>query len=163
GQRFVTWLSYNARGLPDTITYPAVPGWPTTPPMPRVQTVYDNINRPVTVNLCETSADACSGTLSQVTARDVEGRVTSTRGPNYQHDDMFYDAGSGLLMSIQVVKNDGTKVVNRYYTYNPDHNLRTRTDVTRNLTETFTYDLADRLNNVSISNGQSIAYVYDVR
>ncbi len=71
-----------------------------------------------------------------------------------------YDSKTGLLKNSKVSSNNAT-VDQRSYTYDPNGNLKSRTDHIEAISESFSYDTINRLERVNRNNSTSLSMTYD--
>jgi RHS repeat-associated protein len=153
GSSFVTRLSYDTTtGLLDTLTYPAVSG---SAPL-RVRHHYD---RGRLVRL--TDADDPSTTFWQLDAVDARGTVAAETLGNGVRVASTNDAVTGLLTSRVAGLGGGSSHQDLRYTWDAGGNLAAREEANLGVSETFGYDVRDRLDFVRSSSGAIVDLDYD--
>jgi RHS repeat-associated protein len=146
---FETMVSYTSNGLPESLTYPEVPGAPRF----RVRYRYDSFGH---LTKLEENGVALwtwdeAGPANEIATFSLGNGTTTHRA---------YDARSGLLGSIQTTSPLGTMLQNLAYTYDDNGNVQSQTDALQNLTESYEYDLLNRLRALEIDEA-SIRRDYD--
>lgn len=153
---FAIDYSHDAQGRLSTITYPAVPG------MNRFS-VKNEYGPGGFLTAVRSGSDGAP--LWSADAFDAEGRVNSEILGTAVRNSYSFTGSDGTLTGIQAGKLAGPgangSIFNEAYTYSGGGNVLSRSDLSRNLTETFTYDQANRLRTATVAGRPAVTWDYD--
>jgi len=156
----VDW-EYDAAGRMSNVIYPDSPSYTST--TFEVEYLYN------ARGYLERVADADTGNVFyQATGVDAMGRITGQFLGDGSLNSRGYATGSGRMVFTNAAIADGANpdivVQNFAYHYDLVGNIKSRTDLLQNLTETFTYDALDRLTGAEVDDGVTTTpytYSYD--
>ena len=163
---FELGYGYDAQGRLARLTYPEVPGVGrlVTEQLFNARGYASSIRESVPSPLCATGQ--CPGgvaltTLATVNTMDAASHVTKETLGNALVTTRTFDAARGYLTRETAKKGNAAAVHDVGYTYDANGNLRTRTDHRAALTETFTYDGANRLATEQVGARAAVTHLYD--
>ncbi|MBB6523343.1 RHS repeat-associated core domain-containing protein [Pseudoteredinibacter isoporae] len=146
-------MSYDSEGNLETITYPVTPGSPSGW---KARYQYNDLGF-----LERVTNDADTEVYYQLVNTDAAGRLTEQWMGDGSTLTQAYAANSLRVTSQQTVKADNNALQHFNYAYDNLGNMTQRQDVTRNLSEVFTYDNLDRLTSAQVAGQTKVDYGFD--
>lgn len=111
--------------------------------------------------LSQVANTAGGQTYWMANARDAELHLLNQTAGNGVVTAQTFDANTGRMTAVQAAVGGGTAVASFAYAYDVLGDLSSRQDANESLSESFTYDLLDRVLTAAISGGASKSYAYD--
>ena len=142
-----------ARGALQTITYPASTSG-------QLEVFYDYQNG--YLKDVKDYTNQVPGTVYwQAIAQDARGHVIQEQYGNGEQTYLYFDETSGRLNSLQTGPGGGTATQDLNYTWDAIGNLLSRQDGNQSLSESFGYDVVNRLQSVSLNGNATLSMSYD--
>ena len=149
---YTTAFTYDAAGRVELVQYPLSPSFSQAPEPFTVE--YEYNVRGYAERVFQIENGVRTNLFYQATSVDADGQVTGQWLGDGSLTTRGLDSASGRLAFTNAsIHNGGTPVAvqNFTYAYDARGNLKTRSDLLRNLTETFDHDEHDRLSGATVN------------